>query len=220
MSFFNFDVPVAAKKQSAFSICDLPGLWRVHWEINQKVILSTFYTRHDQACLLWAAVSALIFLAAQFVRLNWFTQAAIASGLTVFCVVAMVILTLQFSVRERLTWVLYGWSLLMLVGTAITDLSLSLGWGTVLGHLCALWLGISGMGYLITGWGLRSRAFMLIAAIHFVAIQLLSAVGQWQPLATGIVISGCALLIAEIQWDANGVCGQQVASDSKAPVSG
>lgn len=213
MSFFNFDVPIVAKKRSAFSICDLPGLWRVHWQIDQRVILSTFYTRHDQACLLWAAVSALIFLVAQFVGLNWFAQAAIASGLTVFCVVAMIALTFQFSVEERLTWVLYGWSLLMLVGTSITDLSLFLGWGTVLGHLCSLWLGISGMGYLLTGWGMRSRAFMLIAVIHFLTIQILPAVGVWQPLTTGAVISVCALLIAEIQWDANGVCGHSVPSD-------
>lgn len=225
MSFFNFDVPVVAKKQSAFAICDLPGLWRVHWQINQSVILSTFYTRHDQACLLWAAVSALIFLTVQFVPLNWFVQAAIATGLTIASVGAMVALTLQLTLQERLTWVLYGWSLLMLVGTAITDLSLLLGWGRVLGHLCPLWLGLSGVGYLITGLGMRSRAFLLIAAAHFLTISGLPAVGLWQPLTTGIVISGSALLIAEIQWDANGVCGHgsshsgQVALSAELEVS-
>lgn len=213
MSFFNSDVPIIAKKQSAFSICDLPGLWRVHWQIKQRVILSTFYTRHDQACLLWAVVSALIFLVAQFVKLNWLIQAVIASGLTVFCVIAMIALTFQFSAKERLIWVLYGWGLLMLVGTVTTDLSLFLGWGIVLGNLCSLWLGISGVGYLITGWQMRSRAFMLIAAVHFLAIQILPAVGPWQPLTTGLVISGCALLIAEIQWDANGVCGHAIPND-------
>ncbi|HEY9763902.1 MAG TPA: hypothetical protein V6D07_15325 [Trichocoleus sp.] len=181
--------------------------------------MSTFYTRHDQACLLWAGLSALIFLSAQFMAINWFAQAAIASGLTVLCVVAMVVLTFQFSAEERLTWVLYGWSLLMLVGTLMTDLSLFLGWGTLLGNLCPLWLGISGMGYFITGWGMRSRAFMLIAAIHFLTIQILPAVGMWQPLTTGMVISGCALLIAEIQWDANGVCGHPVSSGSNAFIS-
>lgn len=214
MNFFNFDIPVVARKQSAFAICDLPGLWRVHWQINQRVILSTFYTRHDQACLLWAAVSALIFLTAQFIPLSWLAQAAIATGLTVICAGAMVALTFRFTVAEQLSWVLYGWSLLMLVGTVITDLSLLLGWGTVLGHLCSLWLGISGVGYLITGLGMRSRAFLLIAAVHFLTIYLLPTIGAWQPLATGMVISGSALLIAEIQWDANGVCGHSGLSDN------
>ncbi|MBD0335917.1 MAG: hypothetical protein ICV62_10545 [Cyanobacteria bacterium Co-bin13] len=209
MSFFNFDVPIVSKKQSAFSICDVPGLWRVHWQVKQRVILSTFYTRHDQACLLWAVVSAAIFSAAQFLAMNWFTQAMIASGLTVLCVVGMVALTFHFSAEERLIWVLYGWSLLMLVGTLITDLSLFLGWGEILGHLCPLWLGISGIGYLITGLGMRSRAFMLIAVVHFLVLQVLPYVGLWQPLTTGIIVSGSALLIAEIQWDANGVCGYQ-----------
>ncbi|WP_242028286.1 hypothetical protein [Pseudanabaena sp. FACHB-2040] len=218
MSFFNFDTPIVSKKQSAFSIYDSPGLWRVHWQIKQRVIVSTFYTRHDQACLLWAAVSAAIFLAAQFLSLNWFAQAMMASGLTVLCVVGMVALTSHFSAEERLTWVLYGWSGLMLVGTLTTDLSLFLGWGEVLGHLCPLWLGISGIGYVITGLGMRSRAFMLIAAAHFLTIYILPHVGMWQPLTTGIVISGCALLIAEVQWDANGVCGYQapLEADSQA----
>ena len=102
----------------------------------------------------------------------------------------------------------------MLLGAVVTDLSRFLGWGRVLGHVCHLWLGVSGVGYLITGWGMRSRAFLLFAAIHLLTLQLLPAVGPWQPLTTGLVISGCALLIAEIQWDANGVCGHPIAAEA------
>lgn len=198
-----------ARKLSAFAIDDLPGLWRVHWQLNQRVILSTFYTRHDQACLLWAIVSAAIFLTAQFLPLSWFTQVIFASGLTLLSVVAMIVLTWYFTAIERLTWVLYCWSSLMVLGTLVTDLSLLLQWAEVLGHVCHLWLGLSGIGYIVTGLGMRSRAFMWIGIVHFLTIGILPNVGMWQPLTTGLVISGSALLIAEVQWDSNGVCVYQ-----------
>lgn len=207
MSFFNPDIPVISKKQSAFAVDDLPGLWRFHWQVNHRVVLSTFYTRHDQACLLWAIVSAAIFVAAQFLPVGWYTQAVVASGLTLLSVVGMIMLTWFFTTVEGLTWLLYGWSLLMAIGMLITDLSLLLQWGQVLGQICPLWLILSGIGYLITGVGMRSRAFLLIGVVHFLAIGILPAVGMWQPLITGIVISGSTLLVAEVQWDSHGVCG-------------
>lgn len=207
MSFFNPDVPVMSKKQSAFAVDNLPGLWRFHWQVNRRVILSTFYTRHDQACLLWAIVSAAIFGIAQFLPVGWYTQVVVASGLTLLSVVGMIMLTWFFTTVEGLTWLLYCWSLLMTVGMVITDLSLLLQWGQVLEQICPLWLILSGVGYLVTGAGMRSRAFLLIGIVHFLTIGILPAVGMWQPLTTGVIISGSTLLVAEVQWDSYGVCG-------------
>ncbi|MBD3883695.1 hypothetical protein IFO70_18185 [Phormidium tenue FACHB-886] len=198
-----------ARKQSAFAIGDLPGLWRFHWRVNQQVILSTFYTRHDQACLLWAIVSAAIFITAQFLPMSWYAQAILASGLTLLSVMGMVMLTWYFTSAEGLTWLLYCWSFLMAIGMLITDLSFLLQWGQILGQICPLWLALSGAGYMITGVGMRSRAFLLIGIVHLLAIGILPAVGMWQPLITGIIISGSTLLVAEVQWDSHGVCGNK-----------
>jgi hypothetical protein len=60
---------------------------------------------------------------------------------------------------ERLALVLYGWVILMLLGLRVTDLGIFLGWEKVLANLCLLWLGMSSIGYLETGFAVRSRAF-------------------------------------------------------------
>jgi hypothetical protein len=224
MSFFNRDVPILARKRSAFDLKDAPGLWRIHWQVERFIILSTFYTRHDQACLLWGLVAAGIFITAQFLPLSWTVQAIFASTLTLGSVAGMVALTWYFTAVERLTWVLYSWVALMLIGTLLTDLGVFLQWGNLLVHICPLWLGLSAIGYGITGIGMRSRTFAAIAVLHLLTIWGLSYVGIWQPLTTGAVISGSALLIAELQWDANGVCGYQTTSEttdspSNSPVS-
>lgn len=211
MSFFNPDIPIFQRKQSAFAIEDLPGLWRVHWQIGNFIVWSSFYTRHDQACLLWGLISAAIFAVAQFVPLSWNTQALLSSVFTVFGVGGMVGLTWYFSQVERLNWVLYSWLVLMLSGIMLTDFSIFLHWGNVLLHICPLWLSLSAIGYLITGLGMRSRTFMLLAAVHLLTIWLLPYVAGWQQLTTGLVISCSVLLMAELQWDANGVCGYHAA---------
>lgn len=209
MNFFNPDIPLISRKKSAFAIQNMPGLLRVHWQIRQFVILSTFYTRHDQACLLWGGVSSGIFITAQFLPVSWLVQAIIASTLTLLSVIGTVALTWNFTAVERLTWVLYSWISLMVLGALITDLSILLHWGTVLLHICSLWLGLSAVGYLITGWGMRSRTLLFIGLLHLFTISLLPYFMGWQPLITGIVISGSAFLIAELQWDSYGVCGYQ-----------
>ena len=71
----------------------------------------------------------------------------------------MVSMTYSWVKIEHLTWVLYGWVILMLLGLVLTDWGIFLGWEKVLANLCHLWLGISGIGYLGTGFAVRSRAF-------------------------------------------------------------
>jgi hypothetical protein len=86
-------------------------------------------------------------------------QAGLWSVLGLVGTAAMVSMTYSSVKIERLTLVLYGWVILMLLGLVLTDLGIFLGWEKVLANLCLLWLGMSGIGYLETGFAVRSRAF-------------------------------------------------------------
>lgn len=204
-----FEIPILQRKRSAFAIEDAPGLWRVHWQIKDLILLSTFYTRHDQACLLWGLISVLIFATIQFLPIDWQTQCMSWSVLTLLGTIGMVVLTHHWVKVEQLKWLLYTWAGLMLLGMVITDLSLLLQWADVLLNLCAIWLGLTAIGYGFTAWGMRSRAFSLVAILHGLGILLLPYVGSWKFLTTGLIIGGSVSLLAELQWDADGVCGNQ-----------
>ncbi|HEY9622322.1 MAG TPA: hypothetical protein V6C78_18335 [Crinalium sp.] len=208
-NFFNDELPIIHRKPSAFAIHELPGLWRIHLQLGSVTLYSSFYTQHDQACLAWGIISAGIFTAAQFLPVDWLTQAVFASVLTVLGIVLMVYLTHHFAAIEHVRWILYQWAGLMLVGILLTNLGLLLSWGNVLARICPIWLGIIGVAYFLTGLGMRSRAMFLVSAIHILAIGVLPHVGIWQPITTGAVISLSALMLAELQWDSNEVCGYQ-----------
>ncbi len=205
-SFFDLKIPLIRRKHSAFEIEDLPGLWRVHWQLGDTTILSTFYTRIDQACLLWGVISGVIFSTAQFAAIDWGTQAILWSGLTLIGTVLMVNLARRWTTIEPLNYIIAAWVILMLGGLVLTDLSVFLSWGQVLAQLCTLWLGLNVLGYLYTGLKMRSRAFFLVALVHLLGIAALPYVGAWQFLTTGILIGLSSLLLAEFQWDSSGVC--------------
>jgi hypothetical protein len=218
LNFFNHNMPIVSLKQSAFQVGDLPGLWRIHWQIGGVTVVSTFYTQHDQACILWSLISLTIFGMAQFLPISWTTQIIFSSALTLVAVIGMLALTRHWVKLENLDWVLYCWIALMLVGLVLTDLSVFVGWGRVLMNLCPLWLGLSAIGYLLTGIRMRSRLILLTGIIHLLTILILPYVGGWQCLTTGIVISGTVLLLAVLQWDANGVCTYQKTFSEHEPL--
>ena len=207
MTYFNPSAPLLCRKQSIFDLPEMPGLWRFHWQIGNITVFSTFYTRLDQACIVWGVISIVIFAAAQFLPISWLTQAVWWSALTVIGTVGMVVLTPSWLRTEGLGWVLDSWIFLMVFGLVLTDLSIFLGWGEVLTYLCPLWLGLVALGYLCTGLGMRSRTLILTGLIHLLSIGILPYVGTWQFLATGIVMGGSVLLLAEFQWDSSGTCG-------------
>lgn len=207
ISFFNPNAPLLCRKQSVFELPAVPGIWRCHWQVGNFIIFSTFYTRLDQACLIWGIISLLIFGTAQFFPINWLTQAVWWSILSLVGTWGMMILTPPWLKEEGLSWVLYNWIVLMLLGLVITDLGIFLNWGTVLLNLCPLWLGLVGLGYLSTGLGMRSRTLIIIGLLHLLAITILPYVAAWQFLATGIIMGASVLLLAEFQWDSFGTCG-------------
>ncbi len=201
MSFFNVDEPLIRGKQEALDIQDLQGLLRIHWRIGSVKLFSALYTRIDQIFVVWGWITGVIFVTAQFLPLSWHLQAVVWSVLTLAGVLTMSTLAWFWVRVEQLCWVVYVWAALMLIGLGVTDGGIFLGWGQVLSHLCPLWLGLSAIGYFCTGWGLRSRTFLLAGLIHLLGIVVLPYSGSWPFVTTGVVIAGTLLFLAEVQWD-------------------
>lgn len=207
MTFFNPNAPLLCQKPNVVTLPDSPGLWRCHWQVGNTILVSTFYTTLDQVCLIWGAISIGIFATAQFSPISWSSQAVWWSILTLMGTVGMVVLMPPWLRKDGLGWVVDSWSFLMLLGVALTDLSIFLGWGEVLMGLCPLWLGLVALGYLGTGVGMRSRTLIITGLVHLVAIGILPYVGAMQFLATGIIMGGSSILLAVFQWDSFGTCG-------------
>ncbi|MGV2827513.1 hypothetical protein [Myxosarcina sp. GI1(2024)] len=201
MVLFNPTEPIIRRKQEALDFQDLQGLWQIKLAIHNKTLLSKFYTRIDQVFVIWGLISATIFFTAQFAPINWTIQSLFWSVLTIVGTVSMTILTHFWVKVERLRWVLYAWVILMLGGVFITDLGIFLGLGIILMYLCHIWLGLSALGYLITGWGLRSRALIIAGGIHLLGMLVLPYCIGWQFLATGTITAVSLLVFAETQWD-------------------
>lgn len=201
MVLFNSTAPIIRRKQEALDFQDRQGLLQLKLQIRNKTLFSSLYTRIDQVFVLWGLIAALIFFTAQFAPIDWITQAVFWSILTGVGTIGMTVLTHFWVKVERLRWVLYAWIILMLGGAILTDLGIFLGWGQILMHLCHLWLGLCGIGYICTGIGLRSRAFIVSGIVHFVGIAFLPYFIGWQFLATGMIMAANLLVFAETQWD-------------------
>jgi hypothetical protein len=201
MTFFNSAEPLFRPKQNALDIQDLRGVINLHVRVGSRTFIHAHYTRIDQIFMLWAIVAALIFMTAQFSPLAWSTQAPIWTGLTLGASIVMGRWSWYWTGVERLRWLLWLWSAVLLLGVGLTDLSIYGGWGNVMGHLCHLWLLLCAIGYGGTGLGLRSRSLFLIALIHGLGIPLLSVTGSLQFLVTGLVMAITLVLLGEYQWD-------------------
>ncbi len=201
MTFFNVSEPVLRRKQSALDVQDLCGLLKVHFKLGSVPLLSSAYTRVDQAILLWGVIVWVIFGAAQFLMIDWTIQAYLWSGLTLLGTVAMISLTQFWARVEQLSWVVYSWGGLMLSGLLLTDIGIFGHWGLVLMHLCSMWLGLSAIGYLMTAIGVRSRMLLLLGLAHLAAMLLVTLLPAWQFLLTGAVMGSSLILLSEWQWD-------------------
>lgn len=201
MTFFNPVEPIVRRKQEALDFQDRQGLLSLEVKVGHQTLISAFYTRIDQVFVLWGLICTAIFITAQFAPISWVIQAGMWSALTLIGTGGMVVLTHFWVKVERLRWVLCCWVTLMITGVVLTDLSIFLSWGEILMHLCPMWLGISAVGYICTGVGMRSRAFTLASLVHLLGIAVLPSVGSWQFLSTGIVIAASLLVFAGVQWD-------------------
>ena len=194
MSFFQF-------KQNLVDPVDLHGVLRIRLGGQDNIFISTYLTRLDQALILWGVVTAAIFLVAQFYVLDWSFQAIVWSALSGAAILAAGRLTWFWVSTRNQRWILYCWSVLVVVGLSLTDCGIVLGWGIVLGNLCSIWLAISALGYFVTGIGIRARALILMGVVHLCAIPGLKVFPAWQFLLTGLVMSASLLCLAAFQWE-------------------
>ena len=201
MNLLDYSQPVLRRKQKELDYQDLQGLLRLYLKIAGKTIFTGIYTRIDQVFVVWGLISATIFMTAQFAPISWITQAIVWSVVTVIGSIVMSALTYFWVKVERVQWVLYTWIILMLGGVILTNCGIFLGWGQVLMHLSHLWLGLCAIGYLMTGWGLNSRALFFAGLFHLLGIGLLPYVMGWQFLTTGIIMVANLFILAETQWD-------------------
>ena len=201
MPLFNSAEPIIRRKQHALDFQDRQGLLTLKLQIRHKTLFNSIYTRIDRVFVFWGLITAIIFFTAQFAPIDWITQAAFWSVLTIIGTIGMIVKTHFWVKVERLRWVLYSWTVLMLGGMAITDFGIYYGSGTILMHLCHLWLGLSAIGYFCTGFGLRSRAFIMSGLFHILGILILPFCIGWQFMATGLVMTANLWMFAETQWD-------------------
>ncbi|MBF2008059.1 MAG: hypothetical protein IGS49_22095 [Chlorogloeopsis fritschii C42_A2020_084] len=201
MNFFNNSVPPLRRKQAVLDIHELEGSWQVDWRIGKVKIYSTYYTRLDRAFILWALLLVPMFATAQFLPVSWDLQATVWSILSIIGTAIMVILTQYWVKRRQVNWVLYCWVALMLLGVILTDFGVFFSWTEVLINLCPLWLGLSALGYLCTGLGVRSRTLIVTGIIHLLGIFFLPFFTEWQFIYTGAVMVLCLLMLAEFEWD-------------------
>jgi hypothetical protein len=173
MTFFNYSLPPQRRKQLNMDVQELEGLWQVQFPLGKDRFYSKFYTCLDRACLLWSLLLIPMFGTAHFFPVSWMLQAGLRSVLGLGGTPAMVTMTYSGVKIERLTWVLYGWVILMLLGLVLTDWGIFLGWEKVLANLCPLWLGLISIGYLGTGLAVRSRALLAASLFHLSGILIL-----------------------------------------------
>lgn len=188
-------------KQSLVDPVDLHGVIKIQFGQYNKFWVSTYLTRLDQALIAWGMVTATIFLVAQLYVLDWTIQAIIWSVLS--CIVILIAgkLTWFWVSTRNQRWIVYSWSILVMVGLGVTDYGIFGGWNLILGNLCALWLGISAVGYLITGLGIHAQALLLIGLVHVCTIPSLALLPIYQFLVTGSVMSISLFLLAAFHWE-------------------
>lgn len=188
-------------KQSLVDPVDLHGVIKIQFGRDGHRFISTYLTRLDQALIAWGMVTAAIFLIAQLYLLDWHTQAILWSGLSCMAIVISGKLTWFWITTRNQRWIFYSWSALVLVGLCLTDYGIFNGWGVILRHLCALWLGISALGYVVTGIGIQAQALVAIGLVHAGAIPGLTWLPTVQFLLTGFVMSSSLFLLAMFHWE-------------------
>ena len=202
MTFFNSSEPLLRRKQTHLDIQDLEGLIRWNFTIRKRTLLSWLYTRIDQVFLLWGWITAVVFMTPHFFpAVSWTHQAIGWTFLTATGIGLMTALAWFWVEVERLRWLIYLWSGLMLFGLTLTDYGIWAGSGLILAHLCEVWLTVCALGYGAMGIGMRSRTFLLMSFLHLGIVPVIPLVMGTQFLVTGIVMSGSLFFLAEVQWD-------------------
>ena len=195
------DRPIFCWKRALPGLEERAGLMTISWRSSGGRVFKTYFTRLDQALLLWGGVTSIIFLTAQFSSLDWLTQAFYDSLLTIAATAMTVCMTWQWASVKRVRWILGIWSIVMMSAIGLSDYSIVVGNGLILQHLCTGWLSACALGYFITAIGLRSRAMMLVGFVHLGAVAACGSFLPWQFLLTGSVLTCSLWMLGILQWD-------------------
>ncbi|MEM9148955.1 MAG: hypothetical protein AAGB19_00590 [Cyanobacteria bacterium P01_F01_bin.3] len=206
MTSFDFNnISTLYSKPEALSMQDLNGLLRVHLkQIPQKAALELpriCFTEIDQAFLIWGWMTMAIFSLAQFSTLSWTTQALIDSAITGISVATTAGLTWKLASEERLRWVVFLWSGLMMTGMLATSYGIFHGVIVILANLCLLWLSLCVVGYGAMGIWMRSRAFSASCIVHILAIIGLHYYPSFQFVGSGLVMAATLFFFSFVPWD-------------------
>jgi hypothetical protein len=199
MTFFNPSEPMFRPKQHQLDVQDRCGLWDPSFRFG-AFRFETIYTRVDQVFLIWGVLAAVIFATAQFAPFDWLLQAQVWSALTLAGAVLTFGLAGYWCRVERVLWLVWYWSGLLAVGLGFTAVAIAAPLSELLINLCPFWLLVCALGYLGTGVGLRSRAMLLAAGVHFAAAVPIAA-SALPYLWTGVVLAGTLFVFASTQWD-------------------
>lgn len=198
---FDRAVPALQRKRDNLDIDEREGVLYVGRADSPGGRPSLYYTRLDQALMLWAIATAIIFFTAQFHAFDWHHQARVWSALSLTTLVVTSIRAWPWAVALNLRWVVYLWSAITLVGLGLTDYGIYRSVVPILLNLCPLWLGICALGYGITAIGMGSRALIGVVLVHLLAIEGVWLMPGWLFGITGGAISGCLLILGQLEWD-------------------
>ncbi len=193
--------PVFCFKRALPDLEERRGLIALRGSLPRGGLIETYFTRLDQALMLWGGVTAMIFGMAQFSGWDWRMQALSASVLTLSATLLTVGLTWHWATVKRARWVIGVWSALMVGAIALTDYGIVAGNGAILRHLCTGWLSVCAVGYFATGIGMESRALRYVTLVHLCTVPLARILLPWQFLLTGSVLTLSLWLLGTLQWD-------------------
>lgn len=198
---FDPSIPPLQWKRDNLGIDEREGVVYIGGSPSQHQRSRLYYTRLDQALMLWAIATAIIFFTAQFHAFDWHHQARVWSALSLASLGVTSIRAWPWAEALGLRWVTYLWTGIVLLGLGLTDYGVYRSVGPILLNLCPLWLGLCALGYGITAVGMGSRALMGIVAMHGLAIV---GVKLWPTGLfgiTGAAIAGSLLILGQLEWD-------------------
>ncbi len=198
---FDRTVPAFQWKRDNLDINQREGVLYLGKQPSTGGHSSLYYTRLDQALLLWAIATAIIFLTAQFHAFDWHHQARVWSALSLTMLTTTSLRAWPWAVALNLRWVVYLWAVITLIGLGLTDYAIYLSVVPILLNLCPLWLGLCALGYGITAIGMGSRALIGVVLVHLIAIGLVWMLPAGLFGITGGAIAGCLFILAQLEWD-------------------
>ncbi len=201
MTFFHLHNAIEAEDNQSLGMQDIGGLLSVLLKQKAQFWPSFELSAIDQAFLIWAGITLVIFLTGQFSSVSWAMQTVIDAALTGVGIASTSRLNWALVGDERLNWVIALWAVLMTAGMCVSAYGIYACESLIMVNLCPLWMGLCALGYGAMAVGMRSHAFTAACLVHTLAIALLHHQPNWQYLTTGLVISSTLVFFSVVPWD-------------------